>query len=103
MRCKGHLSAILACLGAAAYLVCHVWGYVVPSDVQALHADLLRISVLGWSGMNLRSLLLGTVQWAVWGWVVGHAFTWFGIMCARSCRHHGPDPRHEGSSQHMDN
>ncbi|NCS66804.1 hypothetical protein GW777_00300 [Candidatus Peregrinibacteria bacterium] len=85
MLCKKHLGATLAGLGVVAYVVCHFWGFVVPADVQELHADLLRISVLGWSGMNLTSFILGIVQWAIWGWLIGAAFATIGKWCATSC------------------
>lgn len=85
MLCKKHLGATLAGVGAAAYVVCHFWGLVVPADLQALHADLIRMSVLGWSGMNVSSFVLGVIQWAIWGWLIGAAFASIGKLCAKTC------------------
>lgn len=72
------LAATFGGVGAVIYVVCHFWGFAVPHDLQALHADLLRMSVLGWSGMNARSILLGTVQWAAWGAGLGLLIAAFG-------------------------
>lgn len=85
MLCKKHLGATLAFLGAVSYVVCHLWGFVLPIDVQELHQNLLRISVLGWSGMNVTSFVLGVLEWAVWGWIIGVAFATIGTWCAKSC------------------
>ncbi|MBI5370300.1 hypothetical protein HZA85_03870 [Candidatus Uhrbacteria bacterium] len=85
MLCKKHLGATLAVFGVVAYVACMLWGLVIPVEVQSLHADLLRISVLGWSGMNAQSLILGAVQWAVWGWIIGAVFATIGGVCAKSC------------------
>lgn len=85
MLCKKHLGATLAGLGAVAYVACYFWGLVVPADLRGLHADLLRISVPGWTGMNATSFILGIVEWAVWGWLIGAAFATIGGWCAKSC------------------
>ena len=85
MLCKKHLGATLAVLGAVIYIVCHLWGYVVPVELQELHADLLRISIIGWTGMNVTSFILGVIQFAIWGLLVGVAFASIGKWCASSC------------------
>lgn len=85
MLCKKHLPVTLAGFGAVAYAVCHFWYYAVPADLQQLHADLLRMSVLGWSGMNVTSFILGVVEWAVWGWLIGIVFVAIGSSCAKTC------------------
>ena len=86
MFCKKHLGATLAGLGAVAYIVCHFWGYVVPADLQQLHMDLLRMSFIGWTGMNVQSFVLGIVQSAIWSWLIGAAFAIIGKWCAGSCK-----------------
>jgi len=85
MLCKKHLAMILAILGAVWYVVCFFWGFVIAEEIRQFHADFLRLSVLGWTGMNLISLLLGIIQWATWGWLMGWSFAVVGKWCAKSC------------------
>lgn len=85
MTCKKHLAATLAGVGALAYAVCHFWVYAVPADLMGLHQDLLRMSVLGWSGMNVQSFVLGLIEWAVWGALLGLAISTIGAWCAKGC------------------
>ncbi len=85
MLCKKHLAATLAILGAIWYVVCHLWGLVIPEEVVQFHSDFLRMSVLGWTGMNIVSLLLGVIQWSVWGALLGLSFASVGKWCAKSC------------------
>lgn len=85
MLCKKHFGATLAGLGTIAYVACYFWGFVIPADVQELHANLLRISVLGWSGMNVTSFLLGVIQWAIWGLLIATVWTMLTKGCAKSC------------------
>lgn len=84
--CTKKLTTTLAALGAVAYVVCHFWQFAIPEVVRPLHADLLRMSVLGWTGMNLTSLVLGIIQWAIWGWLIAAAFTVFSRHCGKACR-----------------
>lgn len=88
MLCKKHLGATLAIVGAVVFVLCSLWGYVIPVDVRELHADLLRISVLGWSGMNVTSFVLGIVQWAIWGWIIATVFGAISSWCEKSCAKH---------------
>lgn len=85
MLCRKHLGMTLAILGALWFVVCHFWGLLLPADVQAFHVMFLRISVLGWTGMNLTSLALGIIQWAIWGGLIGVSFATVGLWCAKSC------------------
>jgi len=87
MLCKKHLAMILAILGGLWYIICHFWGLLLPVDVQAFHQDFLRISVLGWSGMNLQSFALGIIQWSIWGALFGLSFATVGKWCAKSCKY----------------
>lgn len=88
MLCKKHLGPALAILGAVGFVLCSLWGFVIPVDVRELHADLLRISVLGWSGMNITSFILGIVQWAIWGWIIATIFGAISSWCEKSCSKH---------------
>ena len=85
MLCKNHVGVTLGILGGLFYIVCHFWGFVLPAEVQPLHTDLIRISVLGWSGMNATSFILGIIQWFAWGWIFGFSFMSVGKWCAKSC------------------
>lgn len=85
MLCKKHLAATLAILGGLWYIVCHLWGLMLPADVIQFHADFLRISVLGWTGMNITSFLLGVIQWSIWGALFGLSFATVGKWCAKTC------------------
>ncbi|TAL20016.1 hypothetical protein EPN90_01855 [Patescibacteria group bacterium] len=87
MLCQKHLPKALAVLGVVSLVACVLWGYLIPAEVRTLHNDMFKISVIGWTGVNLLSLVLGVVQWAVWGWLTGYVLTWclrsFG--CATAC------------------
>lgn len=50
------------------FIICFVWFYIQPVENE-LHQDLLRLTYLGWSGMNLFSFFLGVIQSFLWGFV----------------------------------
>lgn len=83
--CKNKFCVKLAMLGAVAYVVCHFWGYVIPAELQELHTNLIRISVLGWTGMNVSSFILGVVQWAIWGCLICMFLRVTGKCCKKVC------------------
>ena len=73
----------LAAFGAISGLVCYFWQFVLPADAQAFHMSFLRMSVIGWTGMNVVSLILTIVEWAIWGAVIGWLLGWLDGMLAK--------------------
>jgi len=70
------LGWVLSVFGMLAFVVCFVWGSVIPEAVRPLHLQLLQMSYVGFSGMNLASFASGLVQTFVWGWIVAAVFGW---------------------------
>ncbi len=50
------------------FIICFGWFYIQPVENE-LHQDLLRLTYLGWSGMNLPSFFLGVIQSFLWGFI----------------------------------
>lgn len=69
-------------LCALIFIACMIYGYLFLSADPALgelHTTLLRSYSFGWSGggMNVLTLILGTVVSAVYGFAAGGAFAYF--------------------------
>lgn len=50
------------------YAICLARYYVLPVESE-LHMSLLKLSFLGFTGMNLTSIVLGAVQVYLWGYI----------------------------------
>ncbi len=57
--------------------MCHLWHYAVPTDLQKLHTDFLRMFFLGYTGQNTVSVVLGLFQAALWGAIFGGIYSIF--------------------------
>lgn len=64
----------------AVFALCFFWGYINPVETE-LHMSLLRMSFVGFTGMDSTSFLWGAVQVYSWAWV--YAFAWHAIMPAK--------------------
>lgn len=53
---------------AALFVVCFIWYYLRPVE-QGLHLSLFKMSFFGFSGMNVRSFILGLIQSYIWGYI----------------------------------
>ncbi|MEK7217866.1 MAG: hypothetical protein AAB728_00195 [Patescibacteria group bacterium] len=74
----------LAILGAAAFILCFLWGLLLKDPVLAeLHRNSLRIFLMDavTVGANVRTLVAGTVVSALWGALAGVALT----FCLNHC------------------
>ena len=80
--CKSHWPMIIGVLGAIAFVVEYLWQFILVSDeLQAFHLLLLQTYVIGFTGMNVVSFILGLVQWFIWGAVIGSLVMWISGMC----------------------
>lgn len=52
-------------------IVCHLWTWMVVSDPELLqlYHQMMQLSVLGWTGFNLGSMVLSLIQVYIWGYV----------------------------------
>ena len=64
----------------ALFTLCYFWGFINPVD-PALHLSLMKLSFLGFTGLNSASFFFGAVQVYLWAWVF--AFAWYSIMPAK--------------------
>lgn len=63
-RCSHHIGLFLVVL----YVLCFLWYFVNPSS-RELHVDLLRLSFLGFAGMDVMSFILGAIQSYIWAYI----------------------------------
>ncbi|MDP3882926.1 MAG: hypothetical protein Q8Q48_02635 [Candidatus Staskawiczbacteria bacterium] len=63
------------------FAICFVWYYINPAE-QSLHTSLLRLTFIGYSGMNFASFILGAVQSYVWGYIIIGVLKLVGCPCA---------------------
>lgn len=70
-----HIAIPAGLLLAVIYIICYFWGYTNDDPaVQELHLNLLKLSFLGFSGLNGLSFFLGLIQSFIWGLIVGAVF-----------------------------
>jgi len=50
------------------FAVCFIW-YFVRSVEADLHMRLLKLAFFGYSGMDVKSFILGAIQSYVWGYI----------------------------------
>ena len=83
--CKLHWPMVLGVIGALAFVGEYLWHFILSSEeLQAFHFLLLQTYVLGFSGMNFVSFILGIVQWFICGAVLGGLIAWLSASC--KCR-----------------
>lgn len=58
---------------AVLFVICFLWYFINPVE-QELHLSLLKLSYIGFSGMDALSFILGLVQTYIWGYIVVAAF-----------------------------
>lgn len=61
-------------LGALFFVICILWYYVLPAELQQLHVDLLRVSLPGFTWLTVGTFILGLVESFVYGFVAGYLF-----------------------------
>ena len=82
--CSRHYVTTYAFIAMFFFLVSYLWQYALNgADLKALHEQLMRMAILGYTGHNAMSLLLGLMQSAVWGAVFGGIYSIF--EQGRSC------------------
>ncbi len=82
----------LALLGAGAFALCFLWGFLLSDPVlQELHQNSLRIYLLDapFVGTNVWTLIAGMIVSALWGMIGGTAF----FLCLRHCGVKPSSPR----------
>jgi hypothetical protein len=61
------------------FVICFIWFWIWPAE-RELHLALLKLSFMGYSGMNPLSFILGAVQSYIWAYIfVG---IWWIISCS---------------------
>ena len=50
------------------FIVCFLWFYFRTAEKE-LHEQLIRLTFLGFSGMNLWGFILGVIQSYFWGYI----------------------------------
>lgn len=63
-RCGHKIGLFLVVL----FVLCFLWYFFRPVE-QVLHLGLLKISFIGYTGMNFSSFLAGFVQSYIWGYI----------------------------------
>jgi|GEM_PF-3274139 len=61
-------------LFAIMFAICFFWGYAIPSDLLELHTNLMKLSFLGYTGLNFLSFLYAFIQSYIWGIITGLIF-----------------------------
>ncbi|TSC85074.1 MAG: hypothetical protein G01um101413_458 [Parcubacteria group bacterium Gr01-1014_13] len=61
--------------GEIAYTICMVYGIFLTSKAAELHLNLFQL-LLGFSGMNFGSWLLGAISVAAWSGLGGAYIAW---------------------------
>ncbi|MBI2484832.1 hypothetical protein HYW18_01635 [Candidatus Uhrbacteria bacterium] len=80
--CKPHWPLVLGVVGALAFVAEYLWQLVLASEeLRVFHMLLLKTYVIGFTGMNTASFVLGLVQWFIWGAVIGGLIVWISGMC----------------------
>ena len=80
--CKPHWPLVLGVVGALGFVAEYLWQFVLAAEeTQAFHMLLLKTYVMGFTGMNAVSFILGLVQWFIWGAIVGGLVVWISGMC----------------------
>ena len=70
--CKMHWPLVLGVVGALGFVAEYLWQIaLVNEELSAFHMMLLQTYVIGFSGMNVGSFVLGLVEWFVWGFIIG--------------------------------
>ncbi len=75
----------LAALGAAAFILCFFWGFLLRDPtLQEFHLTSLRVFLLGagFVGQNIVTLIVGTVVSGAWGLIGGAALG----FCLHHCK-----------------
>lgn len=73
----------MALLFGACFILCLVWNYLLTDPaLKALHMDLLRMSLFGFAGIDVASIVLGMIQSLFWGYVTGWVLAW----CLNYCK-----------------
>jgi len=76
--CCRHYVGTFAFLAVFLFLAGYLWSFVLPvGDLRILHDKLLQIAILGYTGHNTASLLLGILEAATWGAVIGGIYSIF--------------------------
>lgn len=65
IKCANRVGLFLAVL----FVICFVWYYINPAE-RELHQSLLKLTYIGFSGMNAVSFVLGALQTYVWGYII---------------------------------
>lgn len=70
-----HIAVPVGLVFALVYVVCYFWGYTNNEPaVRELHLNLLKLSFLGFTGMNGLSFFLGLIQSFIWGLILAGVF-----------------------------
>ncbi len=69
LHCANHLGLFFLIL----FAICFAWFYINPAE-QELHLGLLKLSFIGYTGMNLVSFIFAAVQSYIWGYVISGVF-----------------------------
>ena len=63
-KCANRVGLFLAIL----FVICFLWYFVNPVE-QTAHLQILKMSYLGFSGMNFTSFVLGLIQTYIWAYI----------------------------------
>ncbi|MFH0928621.1 MAG: hypothetical protein V1821_04075 [bacterium] len=71
-KCARHFIWTFAVIGLFAFLVCFLWQYVlIDPSLKTLHESLMKIAIIGFTGNNIKSVLLGLFEFAIYGAIFG--------------------------------
>ncbi|MEI7741601.1 MAG: hypothetical protein WCJ29_03785 [bacterium] len=77
-HCSRHHILTFSFLAVFFFLICYLWLYALTgADVRAFHEMMMRVAILGYTGHNWTSLLLGLIQASVWGGIFGGIYSIF--------------------------
>lgn len=64
----------------ALFILCFAWYFINPV-LQELHLDLLRLTFIGYAGMNIAGFVSGFIQSYIWGYIL--AGIWKLVGCCK--------------------
>ena len=83
--CAKHFVAVFGVLGALSWIVSYLWAFILPANLQDFYQLLMQVSVLGYTGQNVLSFLLGLIEWTVCSAIFGAVLQWLFSLCGSSC------------------